>query len=320
MGEFYYMGRIIVVPQFPSVLRYQEWWIGELAIHFRDHFDEVITLTPNVHEYKDDRDKQLFSPIKRSITFEHFQIIEFLNLLLYDDDVLFVADISYPGFFSNILYHKPFKNAFAFCHGTSKNALDYFCKNRYSKWFVESGHSRLFKKVFVATEYHKRKLGWKNIEVVGLPDTPYDGFNFEKKYDVISVARPTEQKVTKKIEDEIEKEFGKIIRPDESCNTWGRYYKFLSQGKVLLSTAKEETFGYPILEAIKNNTIPIAPDRFSYPELLPKKYLYNNVEQLKEIIRLALDGKLEIPQLVNQGLVSSFFNNICSIMKRESDA
>jgi hypothetical protein len=309
------MGRIIFVKQYPSKLRYQEFFSYLFPREFKKYFSEVIEIGIPDKLIASDMARELFSPVKESILFEQQQVREFLNLQLRDDDILFLADLSFPGFFSNVLYHKPIKNAFAFCHGTSLNNFDYFCESKNSKWQIETGHSKLFKKVFVATEYHEWKLGWKNIEVVGLPDTPFDGYKFEKKFDIISVARPSIQKVNKEVEDEIEKEFGKIERAD--CKTWGQYYKFLSEGKVLLSTAKEETFGYQILEAIKNNTIPIAPDRFSYPELLPKKYLYKNTEQLKKIIGLALDKKLEVPVLLNQNLVSSFFENICSIMKKE---
>ena len=315
MGEFYYMGRIIFVKQYPSKLRYQEFFSYLFPREFKKHFSEVIEIGIPDKLIASDMARELFSPVKESILFEQQQVREFLNLQLREDDILFLTDLSFPGFFSNVLYHKGIDNAFAFCHGTSRNSFDYFCRSRFSKWNIETGHSKLFKKIFVATEYHKKKLGWNNIEVVGLPDTPFDGYKFEKKFDIISVARPSIQKVNKEVEDEIEKEFGKIERAD--CKIWGQYYKFLSQGKVLLSTAKEETFGYQILEAIKNNTIPIAPDRFSYPELLPKKYLYKNIEQLKEIISLALNGGLSVPVLLNQNLVSSFFENICSIMKKE---
>lgn len=313
------MGRLIFVKQYPSKLRYQEFFSYLFPRKFKEQFDEVIELGSAAQLIATSHiGTPLFSPVKESILFEQQQTEDFLNLELRTDDILFLADLSFPGFFSNVLYHKKPAYAFAFCHGTSRNAFDYFCIDRPSKWLIETGHSKLFNKIFVATKYHKKKLGWKNIEVVGLPDTPFDGFKFEKKYDIISVARPSKQKINLKVEDEIEREFGKIKRA--SCNTWGEYYKFLSEGKVLLSTSHEETFGYQILEAIKNNTIPIAPDRFSYPELLPKKYLYKNSEQLKEIIRLALTGYFEVPTLLNQNLVSSFFDNICSIMKRESHA
>jgi len=315
-GEFSDMSRVIFVKQYPAKLRYQEFFSYLFPREFRKHFDEVVEIGASHKLLPDDRDKELFSPVKESILFEEQQIREFLNLQLRYDDILFLADISFPGFFSNVLYHKGIDNAFAFCHGTSLNHFDYFCKFKDSKWMIETGHSKLFKKVFVATEYHKKKLGWNNIEVVGLPDTLFDGYRVEKKFDIISVARPSIQKVNEEVEAEIEKEFGKIERAPK-FSSWGQYYKFLSQGKVLLSTAKEETFGYQILEAIKNNTVPVAPDRFSYPELLPKKYLYKNIEQLKEIIRLALDEKLEVPVLLNQNLVSSFFENLCGIMKKE---
>jgi hypothetical protein len=36
--------RLIFVPQFPTKLRYQNWWITEFPHQFKNYFDEVITL------------------------------------------------------------------------------------------------------------------------------------------------------------------------------------------------------------------------------------------------------------------------------------
>lgn len=318
MGEFYHMSRLIFVPQFPTKLRYQEWFYIEFPKEFRKHFDEVITLGQSYVSLKGSMearsDKAMFSPIRDSFVMEHNQINEYQDLKLYDDDILLLMDLSFPGFFSNVLYHKPTKNAFAYCHATSKNAYDYFAPVRKSKWLVETAHSKLFKKVFVATYYHQYKLGWKNTEVVGLPKPPFRTFNADKKYHIISVSRPCRQKVDNKLEHKIEEYFKtKVYRKE--CYSWREYYEFLSQGRVLLITTKEDTFGYQALEAIMNNTCVVAPNKFSYPELLPHACLYDSFEDA--LVKIA------IPEIVttlsNQDIIDNFYNSIIRIMKEESN-
>lgn len=310
------MSRIIFVPQFPTYLRYQEFWYTELKKKFEENFDEVIVLGEDyiLKETETKSDKSLFSPILKAIDLEIIQLKEYSNIHLYDDDKLFLSDISFPGLFCNIFHHKRCKNMFAFVHGTSKNRMDYFEQVRDSKWLIECGHAKLFDKVFLGSEYHKKKLGWKNTEIIGVPIPPYETFKEEKKYDIISVVRQNSQKMTKKIEDMVERNFSKIIR--QNSNNWEEYYKFLSSGKVLLITTKEETFGYSCMEAIMNGTIVIAPNNFSYPELLPKKYLYNSYEDLEIKLWSTLHDVLEKPEkLLCQDICENFYNNIINEMR-----
>lgn len=310
------MSRMIFVPQFPTKMRYQEFWYTELKRKFEENFSEVIVLGKSYieNEKNTESDFSMFSPIQQAINLEMAQINEFLNLKIYDDDILFMSDISFPGFFGNVFHHKRCGKMYAFVHGTSKNYLDYFQDCSESKWLIERGHAKLFDKIFIGSRYHQKKLGWKNTEVVGVPIPPFETFNEEKKYDIISVARFNRQKVTKWIEEEIEKDFSKVVW--EHHNTWEEYYKFLSSAKILLITSKEETFGYSCMEAIMNNTAVFAPNRFSYPELLPKIFLYDNIEDLKNKISLVLIGYLKPPQrLLCQDICEKFCNNIIYQMK-----
>jgi hypothetical protein len=319
--------RLIFVPQFPVELRYQNWWITEFPHQFKNYFDEVITLGSMISydfEKKQERDNAMFSPIDQSILFECEQVKEYLSLTKKEDDVLFLADLSFPGLFTNVLFHYPVKRMYAFCHATSMNTLDYFEKCRKSKYLVEAGHADLFKKVFVGSKYHEKKLQhtghFKNTEVVYLPPPPFTFFdsfkNVHKSLSIVSASRPTPQKVNSSLEKEVETKFGKIIRKND-YQAFIQYYSFLSTAKILLSTANEETFGYQIVDAIMSNCIPIAPNRFSYPELLPKQYLYNDEIELFEIIENALNGNLEVPKLLCQNGVDNFYENICGIMKGE---
>lgn len=52
------------------------------------------------------------------------------------------------------------------------------------------------------------------------------------------------------------------------------YASLLKQGNIVVSTALHEFFGISILEGVRAGCIPVLPDRLSYPELFPKKYLY----------------------------------------------
>jgi glycosyltransferase involved in cell wall biosynthesis len=310
-------------------MRYQSWFINDFITQMSPYFDEIITLgdlylllNKNIsHE------KELFSPINKSIEFELSQIKHYMSLDIDENnDILLHMDLSFPGLFHNVLYHKRPKKCFCYCHATSLNIMDLFEKDRTSKWLTELGNLLIYDKVFIGTNYHKYKLmgeceeeDWSNlsekIEVVGLPIPPFETFKEDKIYDIISVARPCPQKVDAELEKCIEDKFGPIVRKE--CNTWEEYYKFLSQGKILLISANEETFGYPVMEAIMNNTVVLAPDRCSYPELLSSQFIYRSELDLIAKLSLILKNydRGEFPKLKCFDLCSNFYENIAQIMK-----
>lgn len=307
------MNRLIFVPQFPVKMRYQEWWLPVFEEEFKKEFDEVIVLGKtfiNSFQNQPVDSPNVFSNLRLSAILEQYQIREFIDLDLKDNDILFLSDLSYPGFFSNILHHKRPSKCFAFCHGTSRNAYDIFQPVRKSKWLVETGHSKLFDKVFVASEYHQKKLGWKNTVVTALPYPPFKTYNIAGKVtDIISVARPSIQKVNKQLEKKIEKRFRKKIRR-RNFTSWDNYYRCIGESKVMLITSKEELFGYQVVDAVLNGCIPVAPNKFSYPELLPREYLYDNEEELFEIIYKGLGKELPCPILLNHPEICCFFQKI----------
>jgi len=311
--------RMIFVPALPVKMRYQSFWYSELTKVFKENYDEVIVLGENnISEILkfDDRKQEMFSGINSAINFELSQVSEYMSLKLREDDTIFLSDLSYGGFFSNVLYHKPIKKSFCYLHASSKNSYDYFQPVRYSKYPCEIAHSKLFKKVFVGSKYHQDKLKWRNTEIVGLPVPPFKTFEEKKEYPIISVARPNPQKITKWIEDRVEKDFCRIERL--TFDEWEDYYKFLSKGKVLLITSKEDTFNYSVMEAIINKTIVLAPNRCAFPELLSKEYLYKDWDDLRLKLWYCLADK-EKPQekLLNQDLCNNFYTNIITIMKEK---
>lgn len=291
--------RLILVPQYPTKMRYQEWWYTEFPIHFSEFFEEVIvlgkTIIPDV-----DYSESEFAPKQAAIDFELQQIQEFLELDLRDDDILLVMDISYPGLFCSILFHKKLKrqNMFAICHGTSKNNYDIFSEMQAAKFPIESAYASLFNNVFVASNYHWYKVRWDNAVAISFPYPPFEGIQSLKFGKVISVARNTKQKRTPEIEKYVENTLDITIDNFEGRHFafWKDYYFELSKYKVMFISAKEETFGYQVIDALKCGVIPIAPNKFSYPELLPQKYLYDTKEEAAQLVHYALLGRLEIPE------------------------
>lgn len=313
--------RIIFVPQFPSELRYSEWWFTEFPLQFRLRGHEVIVLG---HQYAADlinrkSEAHMFFPVENTIKFECQQIKEYTDILLRHDDVLFLADTSFPGLFSNVLFHKRPNRMFAFCHATSLNNLDYFSDDKLIKYPIEFHQSRLFDKVFVGSYYHRNKLGWGNTQVTYLPHFPvlFRHGSVKKTIDIMSASRPTPQKVDSELEGFVEKTFNlKIQRP--TASSWFEYFQNLRSSRILLITAKEDTFGYQIADAVTNNCIPIARRDFAYPELLPDEYLYSNKIELFERIDKILNSgdDVAVPTLLCENQMKNFYNVICEVMTK----
>jgi hypothetical protein len=302
--------RIIFVPQYPTQTRYQEWWFWKFPEEFEKAGYEVITLGKDYANMMECRrgGLDMFTPVNMAIELETQQIREFMLLDLTDDDVLFLADLSFPGFFSNVLYHKRCPKMFAFCHATSLNKFDYFEDVREVKFPVETTHARMFDKIFVGSKYHANKLKWDNVVTTYLPASPFRTFKEEKIYNLVSVGRPTKQKIDKILEENINSGVCRIYR--KMSNTWESYYKFLSMSKILLISSHEDTFNYTILEALMNNTIVLAPNRLCFPELLPDDYLYNNYDDLKSKILIYLKDYKLVPKIKCEKHIENFFKKI----------
>ena len=273
------MARLIIVPQYPSRMRYQEWWPKHLREGYRRYFDEVLLLMPlNCEMQQSAAD---FAPMYDATVFELRQIEMYLSLDIdTQNDVLLLCDLSFPGLFSQVLYHRRPLHNFAICHATSLNKLDYFSGDRGSKWLTELATSRLFDGVFVATEYHKKKLEMmENTHVVRFPHPEHDLIWSERRVRKLSsVARPHPQKVNRNLEGWLQDRTG--YRIHRFCDefprgTWEDYHQFLAESEFLIITSSEETYGYQVVDALMYGVMPLVPRICSYPELLPVELLYD---------------------------------------------
>jgi len=320
------MSRLIYVPQYPAPMRYQEWWISEFTKEFKKEYDEVVVLGSDVL-FKRRLTKQqsdMFSPINQAIEFETQQMNDYMGLTIHEDDTLFLADLSFTGLFCNVLYHRPCPKMYAFCHATSLNAYDYFAPMRKHKKRIELEHAKLFDGIFFGSYYSSIKTKWsqKGIKchVVSLPDSPDSIIkpikpNNIRPIDLVSVCRPSIQKVNKKLEKKVEKALGKKIYREE-VNTWNDYNILLGNSKVLIISTKEDTFNLTILDAIKCGCVPMVPDKLCFPEILPDYWRYKDADDL--IIKLKhmfKDNQFMVPDVICRDKVDNFFKNMIKIMK-----
>ena len=65
------------------------------------------------------------------------------------------------------------------------------------------------------------------------------------------------------------------------------YARLLTRGDIVVSTAKHEFFGMSVLEAVRAGCRPVLPDRLSFPELFPTRFLYEKGDlynKLKDVL------------------------------------
>jgi len=311
--------RIIFVPQYPTKLRYQEWWFWKLPKEFEKAGYEVVTLGKEYANMIEHRRGPLdiFSPVNMAIEFETEQVREYMKIDLREDDILFWSDLSFPGIFGTALFHKRPERMYAFCHATSINKGDYYEKYKDEKFIIETAFAMSFNKVFVGSKYHQRKLGWRNTVVTYLPFPPFKGriVNY-KRYNLVSASRPNPQKVDLRLEEEVQCNFGMINRIDSS--SWNEYFTKLAQGKILLITSHEDTFGYQIIDATINSCIPIARNSLAYPEILPREYLYNDQDELMSKLDYIINSgeEVSVPEILCEDEMNDFYNKIIKEMKK----
>lgn len=327
------MNRTIwVAPILPVKMRYSEWWNEEfirrlngtsLLIHKKDPWMvkglwEHLMLAESFNSSDEFFKDQLGHEI---------QVLDTLHTLVSQgqitkNDVILVLDSSTPGLVASYLQtHKPCR-VVGICHATALNTLDIFSKST-SRSYFDVANLLIYDAIVVASQYHRNKL-WNSlanshnswtapkIQVTKfLPENPHLAHYLsffkdmavplsEIKTKSICVAdRIDQQKVDLKFTEQVEQRLGIKINflqaPHNKSIGWSDYYSKLEQHKVMLVTAKEETYGYQVQEAMRLGTVPICPASLCYPEFVSSSFLYNDLDSCCACIQQALDT----PQLLD---------------------
>ena len=75
------------------------------------------------------------------------------------------------------------------------------------------------------------------------------------------------------------------------CTDRDTYAHWLSQARIVVSTARHETFGISMVESMYCGALPLLPQRLSYPEILPSKdfsihFYTNQTEAVSKLVHL----------------------------------
>lgn len=251
--------------------------------------------------------------------------INFLKKNLKEGDKLLLIDFFFPGL-DLLEYYLKRKNISVFkvglMHGGSFVDGDLYDQFNWLESF-EKGWLNIFDTVVSPSNFFVKNLndGYKNkIKVFpwGLNSNLKPKF-YDKKIDVIFPHRFSHDKgvedfyiIAKKLKkvsfvltgynrrvfndlpDDIKKVFSKLkklgnvrIIKMEDVN---KHIKTLQSAKIVLSTAKQEGFGYSVFKAAQCGAIPVLPNRCCYPEIFDKKYLYNSNEEAVVLISNFLES------------------------------
>ncbi|UCD65771.1 MAG: DUF3524 domain-containing protein [Deltaproteobacteria bacterium] len=108
-----------------------------------------------------------------------------------------------------------------------------------------------------------------------------------------AVFKEAQQKLAHKID-----HFGFVESREE-------YIRQLCRADIIVSTATHEFYGISVIEAVRAGCIPLLPNRLSYPELFPAKYLYKD-EELFNRLKSLLEDRSRLDKFQENDLTSSF--------------
>lgn len=291
--------RLFVIPQMPITLRYTSWWPQVFEAELSSFFD--YEMTPLNRSYK-------ILPIqsfgntdgfmKAMINWEAINVAELASLPTTKDDIILCLDGCTPGLVATYLQtHRPCRTV-CVCHGSSFNSHDIF---PVSRQLFDRVALNTFDNVIVASHYHAHKLvmnGVDNKRIVvtgGLPVNPYystikkQAYPYNGRPRVAIIDRPGDQKrsqfLLEAIKNHPDLDVVDFFSPDRKPHqSFTEYLTELSSFSHVLVTAREETYGYQIRDAVAMGVIPICPREYCYPEFVPNMFLYNRTQDLPKVV------------------------------------
>jgi len=307
--------RVLFVPIEPLEERYSAQWYSWFMRDFERCGCEVLTVgdrrpaTISVGQFLD---------VYGTSEYKARQMVDMIRLIRDGfEGTIFFMDLWFPG-----LCHLGYLRDNArrriklsgMLHAGTWDKWDYLSQNGLTPWaqYSERGWLTMVDQVFVATEYHRqlvlgaRGVAPVRIEVARFPvidarDCPRCGRNTEREALVVFPHRLAPEKdvgAFYRMRDLWQTRYGREhdavewLLTKRVCGDKAAYYALLSRATVAVSTAKQETFGIAMQEAVNCGAVPVVPDRLSYQELFSDRYRYDDLAEGAELVQKALEGTL----------------------------
>lgn len=283
---------IHILPQAPLKNRYTEDWIPM----WKRELDKLNVNYTIVGDETTIDSEGLFGNLQAAVDYELKQIQYCFDNLDSIDKILHL-DTDFPGLFvaaaQLLKWKKPSLKIFGFCHAGSWNTGDIFSESL-GKYDLELATLEIFDKIFVATEYHKKKIedffdigNRDNICVTGLPYYHRDVMDkvnviktlTEKELILISGRR---EQSNGDLIDKFKERYKNLEFVDFSqIKNRRQYFEVLNNTRIAVSFKVEETFGLSQFEVHSLGGLTLSPNKFSYPELIKEEELiYTSEEDL----------------------------------------
>lgn len=308
--------RIIRIPIENIPMRYSADWNEWFPREFGKLGVENMSMYPGeLVRKKDTIQRGVFLDVCFTNYFKSFQMVQIAHDLsegrFTDEDVFFFDDLWNPAV-EMLAYMRDcldmrFKIV-GILHAGTWDPKDFLSRQGLGNWakYSEMSWLKIVDAVFVATEFHKgliinyfnHNFGQicNKIHVTGLPIFPPSVFLKSWKDRFFSVVFPHRLDPEKQPEkfDQIKEYLKgtpfKMAKTFESCNTKDSYYSRLSESKISVSFALQETWGIAMIESVLCGCIPLVPDRLSYSELYPDWAFYQDESHLESLIDWILNN------------------------------
>lgn len=322
---------LVNIVQYPMRNRYQQWLGDESHKQFSKYFD-VVTIKGNYEEAN--KEKVYFSSVFHAIRWEAEQLKKITELLSKNPD-FFVWDVSFVGMFVTLIPEikmlSPESKIYSFCHATSVNRYDYYTPVRVFKKALERVMLKASDIVFTSTEYHRNKLikhFGKAVEgkihvCYGLPIPPLiNQLNLNEHRDnIVTIpSRICRQKFSYKflrtLRSRLRRYNIEVVLSIDVTNSLEEYYKLLCRSRAVIMKTKEDTFGYPILEASLLGVPVFCNSHESYIETVRRRYIYTSMDDLVNKV-LKVDPTSKVVSLKNayrEGSIN-FWKTLCEKIK-----
>lgn len=287
---------IINIPIEKYEERYTEQWsrwfpdsYKELGLSFIDIQGEVLT------------DKVINGQVLDYYGTNYFKFSQLMKLIkmireneITDEDILFFHDLWFPGIealqYIRNMSGKKFQ-IWGILHAGTWDKNDFTYKTGMRNWgkYLERSWFQFFDKVFVGSLFHKELITKNNkgikteIIVSGLPFKAEEVVRISEKENIVVFPHRLDSEKQPQLFDKMKKILEKkypnwqFVKTKDITKTKEEYFQLLGKSKIAVSFAKQETFGYAMLEAIANGCIPIVPNDLSYASMpIYKGYRYQD--------------------------------------------